>query len=300
MLQRNQKVFGIGLSRTGTTSLSHALNVLGIPTIHFPSDPTTLEELRSGNYDLSILKSFQGAVDISVAPYYAQLDQVFPGSKFILTIRPIEDWLEGVQRHWNFAERWADYPFIEFIRSVVYGTVAFNRDRFQFVYATHVRNVCDYFSNRQNDFLILDICSGEGWDKLCPFLSLPVPDISFPRLNDSTENVKWTKALDSAVNRLRAATPPGNYVIIGNGKLGIELPGMAPVENRNGLDWGAAANDEALIHEVSELRNRGIQFLVFLFPFFWWFEHYREFNRYLQTHSRCLMEDNELKILEFD
>lgn len=34
------KVFGIGLSRTGTTSLGTALNQLGIKTIHYPHDET--------------------------------------------------------------------------------------------------------------------------------------------------------------------------------------------------------------------------------------------------------------------
>ena len=35
------KVFGLGMSRTGTSSLCEALNHLGIRTTHYPFDPTT-------------------------------------------------------------------------------------------------------------------------------------------------------------------------------------------------------------------------------------------------------------------
>ncbi|MCZ6834530.1 MAG: hypothetical protein O7G85_02035, partial [Planctomycetota bacterium] len=35
------KVFGIGLSRTGTRSLNEALTILGIPSCHWPTDVGT-------------------------------------------------------------------------------------------------------------------------------------------------------------------------------------------------------------------------------------------------------------------
>ena len=36
---------------------------------------------------------------------------------------------------------------------------------------------------RPGDFLVINIPAGEGWDKLCPFLGLPVPDAPFPLKN---------------------------------------------------------------------------------------------------------------------
>ena len=38
MKQQINKVFGIGLSRTGTSSLYEALTILGIDTIHYPTN----------------------------------------------------------------------------------------------------------------------------------------------------------------------------------------------------------------------------------------------------------------------
>jgi peroxiredoxin len=42
---RPPKIFGIGLSRTGTTSLTEALTLLGYRTLHFPWDEVTRAEL---------------------------------------------------------------------------------------------------------------------------------------------------------------------------------------------------------------------------------------------------------------
>ena len=50
-----QKVFGLGSSKTGTQSLAAALNSLGVKTKHHPIDRQTLDELKSGEYRLSIL-----------------------------------------------------------------------------------------------------------------------------------------------------------------------------------------------------------------------------------------------------
>ena len=40
-----------------------------------------------------------------------------------------------------------------------------------------------YFKNRPNDLLVMNICSGEGWEVLCPFLNKPIPNVSFSKEN---------------------------------------------------------------------------------------------------------------------
>ena len=44
------------------------------------------------------MSEYQALTDIPVAPYYPQLDEIFPGSKFILTTRPTEAWLLSVEK----------------------------------------------------------------------------------------------------------------------------------------------------------------------------------------------------------
>ena len=185
------KVFGIGLSRTGTKTLTSSLYHLGINTIHYPDDATTLRELASGNYKFSVLKEFDGITDITVAPFYPQLDRLFPGSKFILTVRDKETWLKSIEQHWYGRSAFSDLPYLpsereihmrirRLLRSAVYGCYEFSRDRLSYVYDLHYKNVTDYFKNKPESLLVLDICAGEGWEKLCPFLGKPHIDKPFP------------------------------------------------------------------------------------------------------------------------
>jgi hypothetical protein len=184
-MSETRKVFGLGLSRTGTTSLGGALEMLGIPTKHYPYDRATYAELTSGTYRLSVLEKFDAVVDITVAPYYAQLDRAYPGSKFILTTRDMESWLRAIEKHFAFLESWDDMNepfrrFTEFINACVFGSLRFSAERFRYVYETHDANVREYFRDRRDDLLVIDICGGEGWEKLCGFLDVPIPDEPFP------------------------------------------------------------------------------------------------------------------------
>jgi len=188
----NKKVFGLGLTKTGTSSLAEALNILGIKSIHFPCDELTFVELKNGIYNLTILQEYQGANDISISPFYPQFDKIFPDSKFNLTIRDIDSWIESVRIHWKLPDGKGYYKdFLDFIKACTYGTIEFNEDRFRYVFETHNRNVCEYFSNRPNDFLILNISDNDQWNKLCKFLGKPKPNVPYPHLHTRDEIEKW-------------------------------------------------------------------------------------------------------------
>ena len=184
------KVFGIGLSRTGTRTLAAALNLLGIHTKWYPSDQTTFLELVSGKFELTVLQEYDAVTDTPVVPYYPEFDRIYPGSKFILTVREKESWLRSCKKHWasfgfSGAEP-AQAPFWRqfacFIDCCVYGCHGFNADRFSFVYDSHVHNVQRFFEDRPQALLVMNICDGQGWDVLCPFLDCPVPKAPFPHM----------------------------------------------------------------------------------------------------------------------
>ena len=139
------KVFCLGLSKTGTSSLSEALNLLGIKTMHYPHDEQTYQALRSGNYRLPILEEFQGLADIPVAPYYAQFDACYPDSKFILDFTGervlaafVRDALASDGRLVRHSPRTSKAWRIP-VSASTYGTVGFSRERFSFIYDLHVR-----------------------------------------------------------------------------------------------------------------------------------------------------------------
>ncbi len=302
-IEQHHKVFGIGLSRTGTTSLSKALNILGIKTKHYPSDKRTFEELRKGNYRLSVLERYQGIVDIPAAAYHAQFDKTYPESKFIFTVRELSSWLKSVEERWRIGqERFTTSKFAEFIQTCVYGTLEFNEDRLRYVYETHFRNVREYFADRPDDLLVMNICDGDGWEKLCPFLRLPIPDISFPHMNSGEENRKWLQRFDLALQDIPKIIPRGSaFILIDYWKTGYRFNGdryVIPFNERDGLYYGPPPDDITAIRELTRLRRAGANFIVFLWPYFWWLDYYSGLNRHLRSEYSCVIENEKLIVFE--
>jgi hypothetical protein len=166
------KVLGIGLSKTATTSLHKALEHLGYKSGHMVS-PLTFD-----NYD--------ALSDVTVTVRYKELDKKYPGSKFILTIRAdLEAWLDSCARHFpkSIALRSTNpeaIAEIRYVRETLYGGFDFDRELWRTAYGRHMEDVGSYFANRARDLLVIDICAGEGWEKLCPFLGRDIPAEPFP------------------------------------------------------------------------------------------------------------------------
>ena len=179
------KIFGIGLSKTATNSLNTALKILGYTSVHFP---VSLEEIDQN----------QASCDISVANRFRQLDRMYPGAKFILTVRDREDWLKSCQKHFEHKVDLAGLPqrlrkFIEFQRLKTYGTIEYDRFLFSQAYDKHLQEVKDHFAKRSQDLLIINIHQGESWQALCSFLQdKPIPNFSFPYENASCSSLETT------------------------------------------------------------------------------------------------------------
>ncbi|MBB5936429.1 sulfotransferase family protein [Streptomyces zagrosensis] len=183
------KIFGIGLSRTGTTSLANALHTLGFDVVHYPSDPATYATLLAGTACFPLLDRYDGITDITVAHLYQDLDLLWPGAKFVLTVREEESWLRSCRKHWerpieSKADRGRVYVDLQrFLRAAVYGCHDFRPERFRRVARQHTSEVTRHFAGRNEDLLTLDIAAGQGYERLAPFLGLPVPDEPFPHCN---------------------------------------------------------------------------------------------------------------------
>jgi hypothetical protein len=179
-----RKIFGIGLSRTGTLSLTRGLRLLGFDARHYPDDPATRRELMAGQYELTLLDEADALLDIPVAPFFAQFDRAYPGSKFILTTRPTDAWLASVENHFRmFLHRKHD-SYGKFVHASAYGALRFNAERFAYAKEAHEANVRRYFALRPDDLLELDISSGgDPWEPLCRFLDCSRPIAPFPHAN---------------------------------------------------------------------------------------------------------------------
>ena len=170
-------VFGIGFKKTGSTSLCVALNLLGIPSLHCYShrgsklkvhvrlnnkrnkklfDSYSLDQLYRGFFD------FRG--DLAYKTLYIQ----YPNSRFIFHTRQIDDWLASVS-------------YLLKSRPAMQNKMS--HDQLIKQYYDTSKEIRRFFSDKQDQFLEIDICAGAGWEPLCKFLEVPVPSETFPHAN---------------------------------------------------------------------------------------------------------------------
>lgn len=185
------KIFGIGFHKTGTTSLNRALKILGYSSIHGDSrfgppygdeGRTLLQQIMRGNYRLPSINQYDAFTDNPYFSIWRELDREYPNSKFILTIRNEQAWLNSCiayyknkrirpMRRWMFGE-YADPSSGEMAQQV-----------WLEAYRMHNELIIRHFKDRPKDLLVLNIAEGEGWEKLCPFLEKRIPEKPFPVAN---------------------------------------------------------------------------------------------------------------------
>lgn len=171
------RIFCIGLNKTGTISLHDALEAMGFRSLHWggPEVRKAIEaRADAGEPLLADVDDHDAYSDIlALSERFDVLDAQYPGSRFILTTRPVDDWVESrrahVLRNQERAQR-GEYTgdFLDIDEPAW-------RDEF----AHHHERVAAYFAGR-DDLLTMCITEGDGYELLCPFLSLPVPDQPFP------------------------------------------------------------------------------------------------------------------------
>lgn len=167
------KAWDIGLPRTGTTTFCEAIKLLGYKRVKH-------------NPRLEHLSELDAASDAGCVIYYKYLDYKYPNSKFVLCTRDLDSWLASAEFiYTKYPSTDRDIAILR--RMMIYETVVFNREKFIDAYHRHHADVRRYFKDRPQDLLEIDIISGEGWEKLCPFLEIPVPDVPFPHSNKRTD-----------------------------------------------------------------------------------------------------------------
>ncbi len=178
------KIFGIGLNRTGSSSLTDALNILGYRAKHWNYTITIIEYVDGKlTVDYSKVDKFDAFTDTPIARIYKELDIRYPDSKFILTVRDINTWLYSCRRHFAPKKRKKRDDTTKYLIEDIYGRDTYQKKNHRKVYNDHVNDVLTYFKDRKDDLLVMDICGGDGWEKLCPFLGKPIPNKPFPLSN---------------------------------------------------------------------------------------------------------------------
>ena len=169
------KVFCIGMFKTGTTSVGRALEKLGFRTFH-GSSPYLEIQNDAFNWSADAFAPHLGRVKNLVNLYdafedspfmwiYKEMQEAFPDAKFILTER---DSAQVARSDINMWKQLGRHPIPEAHQFI---------DR----YERHHDDALEYFGNSKQ-LLTLRLGAGNEWQKICNFLELPVPTkVAFPR-----------------------------------------------------------------------------------------------------------------------
>ena len=207
LFRKRQKVFCIGQSKTGTTSIEAALKKLGYKMGNQIKGELLLHEWAKRDFK-KIIKLCRTADAFQDAPFnsdftYQTLDNAFPGSKFILTIRNSkEEWYRSLTSFHSkligknrvpTANDLKEFPyrykgFMWEGMQLKYGIneeTLYDFDIYTDQYEMHNQRIIEYFKYRKEDLLILNLSDADAMEKLYEFLDVEYDGSDMPHLNKS-------------------------------------------------------------------------------------------------------------------
>lgn len=162
------KVFCIGFIKTGTKSISILLQEIGYDHLTFNSYVYADYSNQRYNKLIDIVSRFDSFDDLpwNTLEMIPRLDSAFPKSKFIYLSRPESEWRQSFLN-------WSDYLTDNEV----------DVDSWLNKFRKHREFVASYFSNRENDFISIDISNNKDLELLLTFLDKTSSRIAFPHLN---------------------------------------------------------------------------------------------------------------------
>jgi adenylyl-sulfate kinase len=192
------RIFGIGMHKTATTSLDKALTILGYKSGHWRSAhwaKAIWEEMLESGRSRTLERDY-ALCDLPISMLFRELDKAYPGSKFILTLRNENEWIESIRTHFSeknqFYAQWNTDPFTHRIHNELYGRKKFDEGVMRARFRRHNAEVLEHFKDRPRDLLVMDMSKGAGWYELCGFLRKPVPEVPYPNENKLASLAKTT------------------------------------------------------------------------------------------------------------
>ena len=217
------EVLALGMSRTGTRTMSVALNQIGSGPVYHGHDMRNRVELQSQVWmeyahrifdlgqdlrrdDFEVIFSGSSALcDMPPVVFWSQLMAAYPEAKIVLVWREEESWwrsfkASGLDAHFapttNFLVKWLEWAIPIKVFGVLqkvelgYFGVRSGRELTKVkaiaVYREHYRNIRNAAKERGRP--LLDFQLAQGWAPLCKFLEKDIPPgVNFPRVNEGLE-----------------------------------------------------------------------------------------------------------------
>lgn len=189
------QVIGTGWGRTGTDSMREALTILGFGPCHHMFEINANPSLRAAwrapakgaapDWEL-LFAGYKSCVDWPSCHYWRELIALYPDAKVILTARPAEDWWESYAKTILLGIQQGSDP--ESLGLTLIAAQALQgrpQDR-DFVLGLYRQHVQEVLATVPKDRLLVHNI-GDGWEKLCAHLGVPVPDLPYPHPNTASD-----------------------------------------------------------------------------------------------------------------
>lgn len=227
------KIVGAGFGRTGTMSTYTALKQLGFPCYHMievlgnPANKGHLDFWRevadapdAPREDWErVFGQYTASVDNPAVCVWRELIRFYPDAKVLLTLHPkgADAWYESVvetiyftENTWQFKVLKAVTPFgrkfgamsQKLIWQHLHRDTMPDRAKATAFYNRHIEEVKAAVPPER----LLVFSADQGWEPLCKFLGVAVPDGPFPNVNDRAE-----------FQRIKRNISRGAYAILGVG-----------------------------------------------------------------------------------
>ncbi|HEY2141281.1 MAG TPA: sulfotransferase [Solirubrobacteraceae bacterium] len=222
------KLIGAGMPRTGTLTQKAALEMLGLgPCYHMVDVLADLDQAGLWRRALEgeepwseIFDGFDSTVDWPGGYFYRELMDTYPDAKVLLSVREPEAWERSMRQtvwavrhgesliHMLSSARGHVDPqwqgFLEMIDGLLWegnGSFAAGHAEPQQLIDTMLRHNEEVKRNVPSERLLVWSVT-EGWEPLCEFLELPVPQEPFPHVNDRTEFLN--RIVDGSLESIQA------------------------------------------------------------------------------------------------
>jgi hypothetical protein len=212
-----RKVFGIGYNKTGSSTLEEVFRRMGyLVPVQWEQESALTEEVQRGNYGplrdfVSRYEAFQD-MPFSQDMTFVACDVLFPGSKFILTVRDPDDWFRSML---NFHRKVFGFDSPDEIGEAFFKgkdfyirtnyiyenkrrmvqrleghallddwSLLYDPDHYKAIYLNRNREILSYFQHRPDDLLVIDITREADTRRICGFLGRdPAEAIPMPHMN---------------------------------------------------------------------------------------------------------------------
>ncbi len=203
------RVIGAGMPRTGTMSLKIALEQLGFGPCHHMSEVYKRPHLPPlwgsafdgtlGDFE-EIFKDYSATTDAPAAFVFDKLAARYPQAKVILSLRDADSWYASMQatiltqRNQDEVAASPMAPMFQKMGGYLaeHGgpppdagptSLAPNREAIVAWFNTHNARVQNSIAPER----LLLFEAAQGWEPLCAFLGVSIPQTPYPRVNDAQE-----------------------------------------------------------------------------------------------------------------